>query len=139
MEDQLISFETAVLAREKGFNVPCRGRIHCSHYHFVKNNIIPANVPIADNEMFAPKCDWNNLEECDPNRSNSTLKGLYTSIPTQSLLQKWLREKYKIHIYVQPTLSFDKWTLNHNFYQTYNTYEETLEAGLIEALKLIKL
>ena len=44
MQDQLISFETARLAREKGFNIPCRAKINCSHYHFVENNIIPKNI-----------------------------------------------------------------------------------------------
>jgi len=64
-------------------------------------------------------------------------------IPTQSLLQKWLREKHNIYIWIT---DWDKKygveiTDNEgNKYQSQGigTYEQTLEVGLLEALKLIK-
>lgn len=72
--------------------------------------------------------------------------------PTQSLLQKWLRDKYNLFINIDHkphsqkfnmTISgkYDekkRYLVNHMFMQ-YNTYEEALEAGLLEGLKLIKL
>ena len=79
-------------------------------------------------------------------------KGFY--FPTQSLLQKWLREEYKIDIeirnlreveqgiklykygYISIVESEEK---RHKQYNTFSeTYEEALEIALYEALKLIK-
>ena len=67
--------------------------------------------------------------------------------PTQTELQKWLREKHNIHI----AIIYDWHLFNVNIMSIeYNillessltnkiaTYEDALEAGLIEALKLIK-
>ena len=149
MEEQLTSFKTAKLAEEKGFNWKCRGRIHCSHFHFVKKNIIPINVPINEDETFAPIEDWNNKKHQDPNNKNGTLTGLYLSLPTQSLLQKWLREKHYIHINLFTSFENMKMIYDVDIFQQYQdslkckkslygkTYEETLEKGLFEALKLI--
>lgn len=107
LKEELISFETAKLAKEKGWNGD-----------FVESHKI---------------------------------------LTTQSLLQKWLRDKHKIHVEVVP----DNWSeteiiwyaniLDLNefldakkpfFYKnkdiiSNNIYEEALEQGLLEALKLI--
>lgn len=114
MEKQLIDFETAKLAYEKGF------KIHQSDYF---------------------------------NNKSLNVKDLYCyQRPTQSFLQKWLREIHNIHVY--PILSYtnnQKYTieLRYNFNKIktsqtgltekpyYNTYEEALKNGLFEALKLI--
>ena len=70
-------------------------------------------------------------------------------MPTQSLLQKWLREKH--NLIVEPIGSVVDKTFGIKIFYlgkiatklsiggpNYgNTYEEALEAGLIEALKLI--
>jgi len=69
--------------------------------------------------------------------------------PTQSLLQKWLREKHKIFITIETILKDYK--LIHcydiilvsdsietiNNVKRFNRYEDALEAGLVEGLKLI--
>ena len=70
---------------------------------------------------------------------------------TQSLLQKWLREEHNIHIGVE--LIEDGWIVQifniefqkteadvefDEYYSGYKTYEEALEKGLQESLKLIK-
>lgn len=143
MQDQLISFETARLAREKGFNIPCKAKINCSHYHFVENNIIPKNIGTSENEMFAPVKNWNNLEEPDHYRQQIILKGLNTSLPTQSLLQRWLREIHSINFFVY--LKGDEgWIYSFSYHisdfskEIYKSYEEALEQGLLKALKLIK-
>ena len=124
MKEQLISYSTAKLAKEKGFNIPVL------HYYIgVKEN--HTNHPTR---MFDLRLeDWNSFI------SNSRI-----SIPTQSFLQKYLREVYKIEIAVQ---WFDKGYIKavkkHPFkantyrMETWNSYEEALEMALFEGLNLI--
>lgn len=78
------------------------------------------------------------------------------SAPTQSIAQKWLREIKGVYVYAEPVIgkrwkiSFcdfnvpteeSDWMENEinkgNGYKVYVTYEEALEAGIQEALKLI--
>ena len=78
-------------------------------------------------------------------------KGMFTDIefPTQSVAQKWLRETKNLHIEISYMYE-NYWTydiltiqrhdligLSDRPISRYNTYEEALEAGLQEALKLI--
>jgi hypothetical protein len=65
----------------------------------------------------------------------------YPNVPTQSLLQKWLREVHNIFITVNINL-YCAIFHNKDFYMVtdyYNSYEEVLEVGLQEALKLIEI
>jgi hypothetical protein len=130
MKDQLISFETAKLAKEKGFN------IHTSYNCWVK---------LLDDSII------HNSEREDKLEHERTK--YYLSQPSQSLLQKWLREKYNIQISI---LFYDNgstkipeykievshpntWDEKDEFVKSdFNTYEKALEIGLKEALKLIK-
>ena len=73
----------------------------------------------------------------------------YLSVPPQSIAQKWLRETKSLHIEISYMYGnywiYDILTIpNHDLVGLsdrpiahYNTYEEALEAGLQEALKLI--
>ena len=78
-------------------------------------------------------------------------KGMFTDIefPTQSIVQKWLRETKNLHIEISYMYG-DYWTYdiltipNHDLVGLsdrpiihYKSYEEALEAGIQEALKLI--
>ena len=78
-------------------------------------------------------------------------KGMFTDIefPTQSIVQKWLRENKKLHIEISYMYG-DYWTYDilaipeHDLVGLsdrpiihYKSYEEALEAGIQEALKLI--
>lgn len=135
MREQLVSFETAKLAKEKGFNIKT-----ISFYH---NNTFIKGLS-------------NNREN-----HNDTITPFY-SAPTQSLLQKWLREKHNIIIIVDANNSSDtrgdinagkdytnfgiKLIKNTRFingewnhYQLFLEYEDCLEYGLEEALKLIEI
>lgn len=140
MNEQLISFETAKLAKEKGFDIPCQWAFGKNgeepinfneyHYEFSKDNLIH-----GDNFNF--------------------YKGVYRNIsaPTQSLLQKWLFETHKLYVEVRLTHGHDKvhfypiiYDCNvhrpkeKSMYDLYNyNYipEEAFEKGLQEALKLI--
>lgn len=62
---------------------------------------------------------------------------------TQSLLQRWLREKHNIHITInckRTDLSLDGfwYVVKSLSSKMFNTYEQALEEGLYKALKLIK-
>jgi hypothetical protein len=78
MEEVLVSLEVAETANEKGFRERTRS-------FYKKGELI-----IEDKEHIPYDWDW-----------NSSFIG-YHSAPTQSLLQKWLREKHKIEVYVLP-------------------------------------
>ena len=126
MEEELVGFEVAKLAKEKGFNIPCDGRWWIeptSDWKFSKQGVI--------------KCD---------NSMDSIAR------PTQSLLQKWLREVHKISVEVTSGF-WDKGKVlwEYNVYKkdlgdespcsldVFKTYEEALEVGLLEGLKLVDL
>jgi len=114
MKEQLITFETAKLAKEKGFDSK-----YTEDYDtlgFVQQRGI---------------LESHNLER--------------VSAPTQSLLQKWLREVHNIHITIT-SISQESWQyhitkpgqrLGDNYEEDFYTYEEALESGLHQALKLI--
>ena len=100
MKEELITFETAKLAKEKGFKFQY------------------AWIPEIDN------------------------------LPTQSLLQKWLREQHNLEVISMHADDFVWWKVKvrrlskvgAEIIKTemeFNTYEEALEKGLQEALKLI--
>jgi hypothetical protein len=123
MEEQLITFETAKLAKEKGFDI----KVETFYMGDSEENFLH-NAGKKDN--------WNN-HKCLLNESE--LSNDY-SAPTQSLLQKWFREEHGIDVYCMPVGDDSyKWYNNiasHNPVLT-GTYEEALEVGLQEALKLI--
>ena len=133
MTEQLISFETAKLAKEKGFKIPTRVMYKGNEKSYGHNN------------------EWGIDEQRLDGKFPYTNQQWY-SIPTQSFLQKWLREEHNKHIYLFP-LDNGKWgfennsisiNLDHIFInymyegKEYNSYEEALEIGLQEALKLVK-
>jgi uncharacterized protein Veg len=144
MTDQLISFETAKLAKEKGIHTidaPYLYRyINDANY----NEIFPAPNKSKRASYVYLDIIMNNLHKYEDN-------DILT--PTQSLLQKWLREKYDIHIIVKPVTWTHKpnggYTVTYTYSlmkvltdtlkrnENYGIYEEALEIGLQEALKLI--
>jgi hypothetical protein len=128
MQDKIIDFQTAKLAKEKGFDYET---IWC----YLQNGDM----------------QYSSGDDEDHDKYNHNLWDNY-SAPTQSLLQTWLREKHKIDIVVAPvgdnspdlnTIGYygeicrDMSQINIET-ETKETYEEALEQILIEALKLIK-
>ncbi len=110
ISDTLISFETAKLAKEKGFIIPT-----LCYFRY------------DEKQCKGSLLDWN--EDV----------GFY-SRPTQSLLQKWLREVHKINVYCM-SCEHDE-SLWYNNIASHNpvfigTYEEALEIGLQEGLNLL--
>ena len=125
-EDHIISFNTAVLAKAKGFDS-------------------------IDKYCYDPEChDVNHIYVWCQERQCSTegrMKRL-VSAPCQSLLQRWLREKHSEVICIDYNeFKGDEglnwtWRLPHhplNIGDYYSTYEEALEEGLRRALNLLLL
>lgn len=123
MKERIVNFETAKVAKQKGFDWKIKGCYRTK-----------------DGKLF------------DAVRKNSKdLKTMVTA-PTQSLLQKWIREEHHIHI----GISYDWITydvlidhpdikpiklismVSEGSEYTFTEYEEALEKGLIKALTLIK-
>jgi hypothetical protein len=126
MQEELVSFETAKLAKEKGFvNILC-------HYRYWDDS----TKELTNEELFGI-----------PNNNES-----FFEAPTQSLLQKWLREVHNIDVWVNKIGSTNEKKyyfnvmVNNKFVNTTNSnsktflkYEEALEVGLQEALNLIEI
>lgn len=126
MKEVIISFETAKLAKEKKFDIPT---LYC--YEWVKNH----EVTVCKNEQNIGSLDnWN-----DHTGEENGYNLIFYSAPTQSLLQKWLREKYNIHIEITWVYTLDNLymyhvsTTNNPIYSSgslCSSYEEALEKGL---------
>lgn len=114
MREELISFDTDRLAKEKGFDLHI---CTCGGY---------------------PECI------CDQDKER----------PTQSLLQRWLREEHGLHIEVCVDLCDDLETMCFRGFniltmkeydrvytsnEFYKLYEEVLEKGLMQGLKLVNI
>ena len=125
MEDTRITFETAKLAKEKGFpQEPNRRKVP---YYNYKGEFK------GDVTDFLRKY----LREEDTSDVESV------SAPTQSMLAKWLRENHNIHLIAYKNINIDGYdwcyitTDGITNINSYKTYEEAYEIGLQEALKLI--
>ncbi len=150
MEEQLITFETAKLAKEKEFGFNFGGT------HYVKG--------------FYSEEDSNEFEEFEMQQEDASRCDYYIR-PTQTILQRWLREVHSINVIVDTCMSFPKevshWSFKINglnelalssnprfisvsfeklehtlhlklpYNNIYKTYEEALEKGLFEALHLV--
>ena len=142
MEEKLITFDTAKLAKEKGFN-------------WKTNKIWMFGCPPwEDDDYWYPEKDiWYHRDRdylCDIPYHEPW----YYS-PTQGHLQKWLREVHGIQVYaysmtkngdgvyrdyVAHILGKEGYgiSVNDPRDEEYQTYEEALEVGLQHALNLIK-
>ena len=117
MEGTLISFETSKIAKEKGFDLDCKTRYK------------------PDGKVARRAMDYI----------------MYDTYPkvAQSILQKWLRETKGIHANAiwacwtnkkyrsEVTVLGKQWPEDSLSDAIYETYEDALEAALIEALKTI--
>ena len=132
MEDTLITFETAKLAKEKGFFQETN-RLKIPYYNY-------------KGEFKGDVSDWRIRKYI---RGENTSDIEFVSAPTQSLLAKWLREEYNIHVTSQignldfiNTYHYEIRYIDKNKFMckvngNFKTYEEALEIGLQKALKLI--
>ena len=121
IEEQFVSFDTAKMLKEAGFDVPC----------YVQYSDIGVQ--------------WESTS-----RSNFNADDWTYSCPTQDLAARWLREVYNVAIYSLYDDDMGQWfyvvdafTKNPviNVFQSgseYDDYESAFEDGLREAIKLIK-
>lgn len=148
MEERLITFDTAKLAKEKGFDLE-----FCNvGWHGDFGDLKGDSYPFLGTYSFYKSMYCNNKDEHQIQR------------PTQSLLQRWLREIHNIE--VNANVNFYNKKVKLGYYYTIdkfdennihdgknydddqisiigkeesnNTFEEALEIGLQEALKLIE-
>jgi hypothetical protein len=166
MKDELISFETAVIAKEKGFNIPVSryyGTNIDTTSDVIKETVCYNNGDGVDTTAEVLLMDFNN-EKVGLEHTTFGLNYEYDEVlghdvqvlysaPTQALLQKWIREEYSIHIQVQVLGQFvdkenkfyvqvimfgeNKWVSKFVSNKLKYSYEQALEAGILEALKLI--
>lgn len=121
---QIVTLETAKLAKQKGFN-------WYSSFLYdekgIKSNCLLVIRRYYEND---PKDSWN------------------VAAPTQSMLQKWLREEHDVVVYLRPIFDGSgRWSVyvddysGHHMVSDYvfkDTYEEALEIGLQLGLNEIK-
>lgn len=131
MEEQLVTFEVARLAKEKG----CKLDLYSDdEWHYVDE----------EGDLF-----WCNH---DPRSSYPNAERVVKC--SQSLLQRWLREEHSLYVMLEETETLtlesgigfyykiikvkdrEHLRLDYSMY-FYKTYEEALEAGLKEGLRLI--
>ncbi|MCI4437670.1 MAG: hypothetical protein JHC33_12760 [Ignisphaera sp.] len=158
MEEQLITFETAKLAKEKGFRM---------FKDSFKSTLIDSRNYDVQRYSFYRVIKEEQMLNLNVGTNSSNINGLLESYddkdfivqknyfaPTQSLLQKWLREVHNIDVFINRDGMFRKESycifihdnikdisrlrpLDNDVFSGYFTYEEALEVGLQEALKLI--
>ena len=136
IEEQFVSFDTAKLLKEAGFNVPCRG------------------VYVTDRTGYYEFREYDNKQTKDDLCWNTEDGFQYEYLaPTKALAARWLREKHRIALdvaFIPPSIDGDVWQyfvgkmddmIWEGEYETgrkYATYEQAMESGLQEAIKLIK-
>jgi hypothetical protein len=138
MERHLINFSTAKLAKLAGFNDDESG-----FYYPLRETTkgIYGKVKIGELRYSITDCAGSEFFKDDN----------FALAPIQSVLQQWLREIHRIHIRIEhdnngshtfweimvlPIYNYSGSTIK---LQGFDTYEDALEAGLQEALKLIQL
>jgi len=121
LEETIVLYETAKLAKHKGFDVATDRRFFFNSELLTKD---PSPFPTKTSKptMYAP---------------------------TQELLQKWLRETRNIEVYVLPTIDhkgdrgytnrvLDDFIVTANIdFKQYQYYEEAMEMGLRQGLNLL--
>ena len=123
IHEEICTYEVAKLAKEKGFDVPTFGYYRIATEDWYRTDVYD---------------DWN----------DSTIR---YSAPTQSLLQRWLREEKNIHIEIIATASGYYWCISKtngtsmtdrdvlnrgtNDGGCFDTYELALEDALAYSLK----
>jgi hypothetical protein len=118
--EDYVSFETAKLLKEKGFDEPCyMAYVPTNRKHIMRN---------------------------DAGHSNSMHPDDYYAVPTLQMAMKWLREVYNLFVFPFPQMNTNKFWVEiyqlsdnqewENLYcesidlQDYSTYEEACEAAI---------
>lgn len=126
MTEELVTLETAKLLKDKGFNWKCE--------HLIDRNKVITKYNLPQSMSCCMEIDDESVEFL---------------CPTLYIAQKWLRETKNLHIEIF-YMRGDYWVYGiltipeHDIIELpnrplvhYKSYEEALEAGIQEALKLI--
>ena len=126
MTEELVTLETAKLLKEKGFDWKCE--------HLIGRNKVITKYNLPQSMSCCTEIDGESVEFL---------------CPTLYAAQRWLREDKNLHVEVS-YMHGDYWIYdiltipNHDLVGLsdsplvhYKSYEEALEAGIEEALKLI--
>jgi len=150
ISEQKISFKTAKLAKEVGFDVPC-------------NVVFDLDDDNKEINFYEQACT-EFIDDCSTGYRDKALSYFkeyylrtddngdiyYVTRPTQSLLQRWLREKWGIHIkveYYRDRKVYEAFVSSDSLIdeasketknQVYEKYEQSLEDALIDGLELVK-
>lgn len=134
IEESYVSFDTARILKEAGFDLSCRG------------------VYITDRTGHYKFREYDNKQTTDDLCRNTEDGFQFEYLaPTQALAARWLREVHHYVVCVWFTIDYNKWfyaygdTESMAFDEEYNisdfiydSYEQALEAGLQKVIKLIK-
>ena len=140
IEESYISFDTAKLLKEAGFDLSFRG------------------VYVTDRTGYYEFREYDNKQTTDDLCWNTEDGFQYEYLaPTQALATRWLREVHKIHVYaIQTNLPYTepqttKWEWGYIIDMVddpnsnvetcemyFASYEAALEAGIAKCLELIK-
>lgn len=151
MRDQLVSFETAKLLKELGFNWPTLTVFATNDTEFgIKENDIIMYFPPESFYGY----DLNHLILDAEGYLNNRDQ---IACPTQSLAQKWLRDMHNIHIHVEAYWDNEElanikeakpeyayFVALHDLEEDgpildyLQSYEEALEEAILDSLKYIK-
>ena len=122
IEEAYVSFETAKLLKEKGFDEPCEG-------FYVNSGVLSHTLSNANNSKW--------------NEDKSTIG--YISAPTQQMALRWLREVHYIFIEIWFNTEPEHMYCDAGIYGLGNerkkkikdlsSYEEAVEAALKYTLK----
>lgn len=123
--EQFVSFDTAKILKDAGFDVPCNSYYELEGGEVVRKDSIGSS-------------DYNAYEDTVCSR------------PTQALAARWLREVHHYAICVWFSKDHEKWFYAHGdmdnmaFDTDYNisefifdSYEEALEVGIVQVLERI--
>ena len=122
IEESYVSFDTARMLKEAGFDVPCNSYYELEDGEVVRKDSIGSS-------------DYNAYEDTVCSR------------PTQALAARWLREEHHIFIMLTPVIKgwmYDLFDLKKHQYILCNedamteSYEAAFETALREAIKLVK-
>ena len=150
MKEDLVSYEVAKLAKEKGFDWE-------STSFYLSDKKLRFNV-IVDRSYYGDEAEyelddllkhWNKKDwvytkdicECFGPKVDNIKYFEAFSAPTQALLQKWLREEHNLHcniLYCQVNNHYDVWHKGSGSPDnSFSTCEEALENCLIKNLESI--
>lgn len=137
INDKLVRMHTALLAKKLKFDWPC------NHLYDEYGDIDDLNYYEGDGSGW---CTNSGIES----KEDYVIELAECTAPTQTSLQRWLRDKHGVHVSsdIEETFmwvwriqslhseaSYTGFTLHSPF--VYSTYEEALEEGLEEILKIL--